>query len=172
MMQIKPVYGLGQSAAPGEASARFFDGLFTDLVQAPAEEFVRPGVSAPTMIHVPDQEGEPFGKFFIEWDQSDLVAYQQARNDLINAIKMTLNDDDASVKRLLINANALPSLSPALVPVSRFSGRLSNLLHIYRARVLGKKEKFSKAVIAGGLFIGLAAFAYAIYEHSQNPERI
>lgn len=160
MQTAQIVNGFGQPLDVPDDVA-FLRDVISEMRAAPAEEFVRPGVKGPTAIHVPEVEGEPWGKFIIEWDLSDVQLYQTSRNAVINAIQGAIGQTD--VKRLLMAADALPTLDPALEDASRMAKRLDNLLTVYESEVLKRKKLPLGWIIAGvgaaGIIVGAVVWS-------------
>lgn len=172
-MQVVQFVGLGAPQRQRDVTpdVRFLKDVIEELKAAPAEEVIEPGLTATTSIHVPEVEGEPFGKFPIEWDTEDVQLYQSARNNVISAIQAAIGQTD--VKRLLMAANALPQPDPTLVDVPRMITNLENLIAVYESKVLRVKKTPVLAIVAGiGLAVaGLGAITWASMRRKKRRRR-
>jgi hypothetical protein len=161
MQTINVTNVLGASIATDQL--RVLEGIIAELKTAPAEEYLEPGVSATTMIHVPAVEGEPWGKYAIEWSQEDLATYNTARLAVVASIAQATGLPEPEVKRMLVNADAFPPADVTMFEVPRLRRQLENLVKLYNAKVLGRAPN-AGVVIASGIFLGAAligVFAYA-----------
>lgn len=143
-------------------SIQVLQGIIDELKLAPAEEYVDAGVTATTMVHVPEVEGEPWGKYAIEWNSDDVAAYQAARAAVITSIAQATQLAEPEVKRMLVNADAFPPTGVAMIEAPRLRRQLENLVKLYNARVLGKTSG-SGLVIASGIFLGMALLGVMAY---------
>ncbi len=131
-MSITPAPVFGQAAIGVKAAIRNLETFLAELATAPAEEFVRPGVAAPTSIHVPEFEMEPFGKFLIELDMADAQAHDRDVEAIIQAIKAI---GVKNVKRLLVDSDARPPSVAGSPIVKGFVRKTKNLISLYHAEV-------------------------------------
>lgn len=159
---------LGQPLATSDIQV--LQGIADDLSTAPAEEFVAPGVSATTMVHVPEDEGEPWGKYAVEWSNADVAAYSAARGKVIAAITQAVGQPAPEVKRMLVTADAFPPEGITMIEVPRLRRQLKNLIAVYNAKVLGNGQTRGGVVLAGGIFLAaalLGIFSYAKWKEGR-----
>ncbi len=168
MLAVTPVQGFGQPATAGAQNAvRNLETFIADLSLAPATEFVAPGVSAPTSIHVPSFEGEPFGKYLIELELPTAQAIDADVEAVITAIGAV---GVQNIRRLLVESDARPPAVAGAPFIKDFIRKTKNLIDVYKREVLRQKPRISGLAIAGGIFIGIAALGAILYARTQQEK--
>lgn len=165
MLIASPV-GFGQQVTHGvDVAVRNLESFMADLALAPTEEFVGPGNLAPTSIHVPEFEQEPFGKFQIELTMAEAQAIDADVEKIINAISAI---GVKNVRRLLVESDAKPPLVANAPFVKDFVRKTKNLIDVYRREVLRQKPRVAGLAIAGGIFVGIIAIGAIVYAKTQQ----
>ncbi len=168
MLTVMPTDALGQvpTAKTAGAAVSSIEGLLSDLALAPAEEFTAPGVSSPTRIHIPELEGNPFGRFQIELSIDDARGIDAHVNEIIFAIDRAGLD----ARKLLHKHDAKPPPVEGAPYVKDFVRKAKNLILVYRQKVVHPEPRVSGVVIAGGLFVAALAVGAMVYARTQEEK--
>ena len=161
-------YGFGQANAPGARAIGDLQFIVNDVKSQVVSRFVDPN----DWIHVPEVEGEPYGKFPIEWTPGEVQAFQNALDGIVDGLTELTGRSKGEINRQLLNANARPSLPPGgpAASVSDWITQADNLIALYHQEVAAAKPKvISKTpVIVGSILLGLGVMGAVAYAISQR----